>query len=104
MSDVTVSELLEKLNQKQKKREFSKMHVVFANVLVAIVYIGSFILAWFEKPGTEVMHIALAIVTAYGAFATGGYFAQNMFRAGSLNKLKEKHVEHHVSPEEAHYD
>lgn len=91
-------------NQRPVKRQFSKVHVVFANFLVLLVYIGSFILAWFEKPGgTEIMQLALAIVAAYGVFATCGYFTQNIMRAQSINKLKAKHVESGVRPEEAHY-
>lgn len=69
---------------RKPKLQFSKLHVIFADSIVLLVYAGSFILSWFDK--TPVSDVALAIITVYGAFATGGYFTQNCIRDCSLNK------------------
>ena len=86
----------------KKWPEFSKIHVIFADFFVFIVYLGSFVLSWNDKPPID--NVALAIISAYGAFATGGYFTQNIMRAKSLNNLKAEHVKNKYLPEEAHYD
>ncbi len=67
-----------------KKREFSKLHVVFADALVAFVFIANAILSIFDKQ--LISDLAVAIVTIYGGFATGGYFTVCAIRDTSLNK------------------
>ncbi|MDR0821842.1 MAG: hypothetical protein LBN40_05220 [Oscillospiraceae bacterium] len=69
---------------KKKKREFSKLHVVFADSLVAVVFIANIILSLLDK--MPISDLSVAIVTIYGGFATGGYFALCGFRDASLNK------------------
>ena len=70
----------------RKKVQFSKLHVVFADCLVAFVYMTNFILAWHDKQ--SISGIAVAIITIFGAFATGGYFTLCAVRDTSLNKLE----------------
>ncbi len=69
---------------KKKKREFSKAHVVFADALVAIVYITNMVLAMLDK--IPVSDLAVTIVSIYGGFATGGYFTLCAIRDTSLNR------------------
>jgi Kef-type K+ transport system membrane component KefB len=68
----------------KKKMQFSKLHVIFADFIVFYVYTLSAVLAYCGRE--PVSDIAISIVTVYGAFATGGYFAQNCIRDTSLNK------------------
>jgi len=70
--------------KEKKKIQFSKLHVLFANALVFYVYSVSAILSVLGK--TPISDVAIAIITVYGAFATGGYFAVNAIRDTSLNK------------------
>lgn len=67
-----------------KRMSFSKWHVIFANFLVLLVFTANFILAWFDKQ--VLSDVTIAIITAYGGFATAGYFAQNIALKQSLNK------------------
>lgn len=67
-----------------KKMQFSKLHVIFADFIVFFVYtISAFLSFWDKQPISD---IAIAIITVYGAFATGGYFTQNCIRDCSANK------------------
>ena len=89
MSDLLYEAMrvLEKRNGKMKKRkkpQFSKLHVIFADLLVAFVYISNFFLVTKGLP--PVSDIAVTIITIYGGFATGGYFTQNCVRDCSKNK------------------
>ncbi len=67
-----------------KKMTLSKWHLIFANFMVLAVYVSNFVLVWFDK--MPMSDIAIAIITAYGGFATGGYYAQNILLKQSLNK------------------
>lgn len=69
---------------KKKKREFSKIHVIFADSLVAFVFLANIILTLLDK--MPLSDLSVTIVTIYGGFATGGYFALCGFRDSSLNK------------------
>lgn len=71
------------------KIQFSKKQVIFADVLVVVVWLGEFILRLLGKEG--VSDVAIAIITAYGAFATGGYFTLAGTRDCSLNKYVHSH-------------
>jgi hypothetical protein len=68
----------------RRKRQFSKIHVVFANVLVSFVWLSNIflIIAGFQP----ISELAVTIATVYGAFATGGYFALCAVRDCSYNK------------------
>lgn len=77
-----------------KKRQFSKCHVVFADALVVFVYLVSAVLSWNGKE--PISDVAIAIITAYGAFATGGYFALCGVRDCSLNNLEARKCEAHT--------
>jgi hypothetical protein len=68
------------------KREFSKLHVIFADSLVAFVYITNIALSLLDK--MPLSDLSVAIITIYGGFATSGYFALQGFRSASLNKNK----------------
>jgi len=60
------------------------MHVVFADCLVLFVWLSNIFL---RIRGLEpISGLDVAIVTAYGGFATVGYFTVNAVRACSLNK------------------
>ena len=99
--------MAKKSRRKIKKTEFSKIHVIFANFLVAVAFFVSFAANFYlannERPQID-FAVPLAIVTIYGGFATGGYFTQNILRAQSLNKLKSVHAEFGIPKTEAHYD
>ena len=66
--------------------QFSKLHVIFADGIVLFVYVVSAVLAFMSKE--TISDVAIAVITVYGAFATGGYFVQNCVRDTSLNKLE----------------
>jgi len=66
------------------KRQFSQGHVIFADALVLFVYLVNAALAFFDRQ--QASEVAMAIVSIYGAFATGGYFALCAVRDNSLNK------------------
>lgn len=68
------------------KRQFSKSHVIFANILVTLVWFSNVFLVWFDK--MPVSDVAIGIISAYGGFATMGYFTQNCIRDTSSNKLE----------------
>ena len=76
---------------KRKKVEFSKFHVLFANALVAFVFVTNAILSLLDK--MPLSDLSVAIVTIYGGFATSGYFALNGIRDLSLNKHRLRIVE-----------
>ena len=70
------------------KRQFSKMHVVFANFLVSFVWLSNiFLIINGFQPISE---LAITIVTVYGAFATGGCFTLCAIRDCSYNKREAK--------------
>ena len=77
--------------------QFSKLHVIFADGIVLFVYIVSATLSFMDKQ--PISDVAIAIITVYGAFATSGYFVQNIARDTSLNKLEaiKSQYEHEVS-------
>ena len=83
------------------KMQFSKLHVLFANFIVLFVYIVSAVLSFMDKQ--PISDVAIAIITVYGAFATGGYFAQNIARDTSLNRLEavKSRYEHEISGEDS---
>ena len=66
--------------------QFSKLHVIFADGIVLFVYVVSAALAFMSKE--TISDVAIAVITVYGAFATSGYFVQNIARDTSLNKLE----------------
>jgi hypothetical protein len=68
---------------------FSKIHVLFADFLVFYVYTMSAALSYLDKQ--PISDVAIAIITVYGAFSTGGYFAQNIALKQSLNKTGVTH-------------
>lgn len=74
------------MNDNKKKIQFSKLHVIFADFIVFFVYCVSAVLSFLEKQ--PISDVAIAIITVYGAFATGGYFALCGVRDCSLNKLE----------------
>lgn len=80
------------------KRQFSKMHVVFADLIVLYVYTISAILSFLDKQ--PISDVAIAIITVYGAFATGGYFTLCAIRDTSLNKLKAVRCQNNLEEEE----
>ena len=80
-------------DMERRKIQFSKLHVVFADCLVAFVYATNFILAWHDKQ--PISDIAVAIITIFGAFATGGYFTLCAVRDTSLNKLEGIKAQYH---------
>ena len=69
----------------KKKIQFSKFHVVFADLLVLYVYTVSAVLTYYDK--APISDVAIAVISVYGAFATGGYFTLCGVRDCSLNKL-----------------
>ena len=73
------------------QRQFSKLHVIFANGLVAFAYftstLANYTLSVLDKQQID-FSLALALVTVYGGFATSGYFIQNCVRDTSKNKHK----------------
>jgi hypothetical protein len=78
--------------RRKSKWEFSKLHVIYADALVAFVWVSTVLLAYFDKQ--TISDVAVAIITIYGAFATGGYFAQNSIRSVSSNNVDRSWIEH----------
>jgi hypothetical protein len=72
-----------------RKLSFSKIHVIFADFIVFYVYTISAVLSALDKQ--PISDVAIAIITVYGAFSTGGYFAQNIALKQSLNKTGVTH-------------
>jgi hypothetical protein len=69
--------------EEKKISNFSKRHMIFADALVAVVFIANIILSLLDKQ--TLSDLSVAIVTVYGGFATAGYHYQNTSRAKSLN-------------------
>ena len=71
-----------------KKMQFSQKICVYGVILVTMAWFANFILLW---NGREPMSdVTMTIITTFGGFATGGYFALSGVRDCSLNKLKGK--------------
>jgi hypothetical protein len=69
-----------------KKMQFSQKICVFGVILVTAAWLVNFILLWF---GREPMSdVTIAIVSMFGGFSTGGYFALAGVRDCSRNKHK----------------
>ncbi|MCL2096838.1 MAG: hypothetical protein FWH10_08050 [Oscillospiraceae bacterium] len=74
------------LQQKQikKKTQFSQKVCVFGLILVTFAWLANFLLLWFDK--MPMSDVTIAIITMFGGFATGGYFALSGVRDCSRNK------------------
>ena len=70
--------------KKKKPIQFSKKVVVYAMTLIPVAVCGNFVLAWFGRETLSEM--VIAIITAFSAFITGGYFALSGVRDCSKNK------------------
>ena len=71
---------------KKRRMQFSQKVCVFGLFLITVMLAANFVLLWF---GCEPMSdLAITVVTVFGGFATGGYFALSGARDCSLNKLK----------------
>ena len=81
--------------QPKKRRQFSQLHVIFADFLVAAVFAANVWLVYIGR--AAISDIAIAIITTYGAFATGGYFALAGVRDTSRDKMR---IALHESEEE----
>ncbi len=64
--------------------QFSKKIVIFSVFIVCAVLAGNFFLSWFGKE--TLSDVAVAVITMYGGFTTGGYFALTGCRDVSVNK------------------
>lgn len=73
-----------KKQPKQKRIQFSQKQCLYADLLVALVLFLDFILKWNGKEGMS--DVAIAVVSMFGGFATGGYFALSGARDCSKNK------------------
>ena len=72
------------LQHKNKKMQFSQKVCVFGLILVTFAWVANFLLLWFgREPMSEV---TIALITMFGGFATGGYFALSGVRDCSKNK------------------
>ena len=68
----------------KRKMQFSQKVCVFGLILVTFAWIANFLLLWF---GREPMSdVTIAIISMFGGFATGGYFALSGVRDCSRNK------------------
>lgn len=76
------------------KMQFSKKICLFAMILVCIVLIGNFILAWNDKQ--TLSDVAITVIGTFGGFVTTGYFALSGARDCSKNKYhcEETEVKH----------
>ena len=71
---------------KKRKMQFSQKVCVFGLLLITATLAVNSTLLWF---GREPMSdLAITVVTVFGGFATGGYFALSGVRDCSLNRLK----------------
>lgn len=69
---------------KKSKMQFSKKICVYGMFLVTITILGNFMLIWFGRDALSDM--AISVVSMFGGFATGGYFALSGVRDCSVNK------------------
>jgi len=70
--------------QKQRKKQFSKCICVFGLMLVFMALTGNFALLLFGRKSMS--EVTVAVITCFGGFATGGYFALCAVRDCSKNK------------------
>lgn len=76
--------IVEKYFAPKKKMQFSQKVCVFGLILVTAAWLGNFILLLFgREPMSDVV---IAIITTFGGFATGGYFALSGVKDCSKNK------------------
>jgi hypothetical protein len=82
----------------KKKMQFSQKVCVFGLLLVTLALAANFVLIWF---GREPMSdVTIAIITMFGGFATGGYFALSGIRDCSKNKYGIRQEVFHEKPNE----
>ena len=74
----------------KKIKQFSQFIVVYSMTIVAVTIQENFVLAWFGKE--TLTDMVVAVITAFSAFITGGYFALSGVRDCSKNK-------HHIVEE-----
>ena len=73
---------------KKKKMQFSQKICVFGVIFVTLAWLANFVLLWFcREPMSDV---TIAVISMFGGFATGGYFALSGVRDCSLNKMRTK--------------
>jgi hypothetical protein len=77
----------------KKIKQFSQFIVVYSMTIVAVTIQENFVLAWFGKE--TLTDMVVAVITAFSAFITGGYFALSGVRDCSKNK-------HHIAEVETH--
>ena len=72
----------------KKRMQFSQKVCVFGLVLIAVTLAANFALIWSGRP--HMSDLSIVIVTVFGGFATGGYFALSGARDLSRNKHADK--------------
>jgi len=79
-----ISEYKKSRKKERNKMQFSQKICVFGLSLILAAWLGNGLLLWF---GREAMSdVTIAIITMFGGFATGGYFALSGVRDCSKNK------------------
>ena len=68
----------------KKKMQFSQKVCIAGLILVFFAWAGNGILLWCDK--MPMSDVTIAIITLFGGFATGGYFALSGVRDCSKNK------------------
>lgn len=74
--------------RRSRKMQFSQKICIFSCIFIVAIWLGNFVLAWFDKP--QIPEAISVGFTIFGGFVTGGYFALSGVRDCSLNKLKAK--------------
>jgi len=77
-----------KLYAPKKHMQFSQKVCVFGLVLIAVTLVANFVLLWVGRQ--HMSDLSITIVTVFGGFATGGYFALSGARDLSRNKHADK--------------
>ena len=75
---------------KKEHLETSKVVLYFSLVFVTATWASNLVLAWFNKPMMSDVTIQSFLV--FGGFVTGGYYALQGYRNGSINRVEREYV------------
>lgn len=70
--------------KKKKPAQFSKVVCVIGLMLIFMAWFGNFLLLLLGKE--QMSDVTVTMITVFGGFATGGYYALTGFRDNSKNK------------------
>ena len=68
----------------KRRMQFSQKICIFSCVFIVAIWLGNFVLAWYDKP--QIPEAISVGFTIFGGFVTGGYFTISAVRDCSKNK------------------